>query len=104
MRLGMRYVKGLRQEIALAIVRERGLRAFASIEDLKQRVPEIQKSELTALAEVGALNFISGAVRRFSPARCAVAGGARGTAPGPLLETAETLRDEVAEVSEAFES
>ena len=40
-------------------MRQRALRAFASIEDLKLRVPEIQKSELTALAEIGALNFIA---------------------------------------------
>ncbi|MGA9883927.1 MAG: error-prone DNA polymerase, partial [Candidatus Acidiferrales bacterium] len=57
-RLGMRYVKGLRKEVALEIVRQRGLRRFASIEDLRQRVPSAQKSELAALAEIGALNFI----------------------------------------------
>jgi error-prone DNA polymerase len=99
MRLGMRYVKGLRQEIALAMVCERRLRAFASIEDLKQRVPEIQKSELTALAEVGALNFISG--RRGFHRRDALWQVERAARrPGSLLETPETLRDEVAEVSE----
>src|SRR6204780_47471 len=43
-RLGMRYVKGLRQETALEIMRQRALRAFVSVDDLKQRVPEIQKS------------------------------------------------------------
>ena len=59
MRLGMRYVKSLREPIALEIVRQRDICKFESIEDLKQRVPEIQKSELTSLAEVGALNFIS---------------------------------------------
>src|ERR1022692_2550674 len=58
-RLGMRYVKGVRKEIGLEIMRQRGIRRFTSIDDLKQRIPEIQKSELTALAEVGALNFIS---------------------------------------------
>ena len=86
-RLGMRYVKGLRQEIALAIMRQRDLRAFASIEDLKLRVPEIQKSELTALAEVGALNFISGQ-RGFHrrDALWQVERAAR--RPGPLLEDA----------------
>jgi len=87
-RLGMRYVKGLREEIALEIVRQRGLRRFASIEDLKQRVPEIQKSELTALAEVGALNFLSGQKgfhRR--DALWQVERAAR--RPGPLLETQE---------------
>jgi error-prone DNA polymerase len=59
-RLGMRYVKGLREEIAREIVGQRGMRPFASIEDLKLRVSAIQKSELAVLAEVGALNFIAG--------------------------------------------
>jgi error-prone DNA polymerase len=59
-RLGMRYVKSLRVEIAEKIVQERTARAFASIEDIKLRVPEIQNAELTTLAEIGALNFIGG--------------------------------------------
>ncbi|HVA71635.1 MAG TPA: error-prone DNA polymerase [Candidatus Limnocylindrales bacterium] len=60
LRLGLRFVKGLRAEIASEIVRERAFRPFASIEDLKLRVPAIHKSELAALAEIGALNFIEG--------------------------------------------
>ena len=59
-RLGMRYVRSLRVEIAEKIVQERAVRAFTSIEDIKLRVPEIQKAELTTLAEIGALNFIGG--------------------------------------------
>ncbi len=58
LRLGMRYVKGLREEAAQEIVRQRALRPFHSIDSLKLRVPALQKSELTALAEIGALNFI----------------------------------------------
>ena len=93
MRLGLRYVKGLREEIARAILRERAVRAFASVEDLKQRVPEIQKSELTALAEVGALNFISG--NRGFHRRDALWQVERASRrPGPLLETPETPQDE----------
>jgi error-prone DNA polymerase len=57
-RLGLRFVKGLREEVGREIVRERGVRAFTSIEDLKLRVPGLQKTELTALAEIGALNFV----------------------------------------------
>jgi error-prone DNA polymerase len=60
-RLGMRYVRGLRGEIADEIVRERNARAFTSLDDLKLRVPAIRKAELTSLAEIGALNFIGGA-------------------------------------------
>jgi error-prone DNA polymerase len=57
-RLGLRFVKGLREEVGQEIVRERGVCAFGSIEDLKLRVRGLQKSELTALAEIGALNFV----------------------------------------------
>jgi len=58
LRLGMRYAKGLREDVAREIVRQRVLRPFRSIDDLKLRVPALQKSELTTLAEIGALNFI----------------------------------------------
>src|SRR6202162_4065701 len=55
-RLGLRYVKGLRAEIGAEIVLERLMRPFTSVDDLKRRVPGIQKGELAVLAEVGALN------------------------------------------------
>ena len=91
-RLGLRYVKGLRQEIALEILRQRAMGPFGSIEDLKLRVPAVQKSELAALAAIGALNFIStrrgingrGIHRR--DALWQVERAAR--RPGPLLERA----------------
>jgi error-prone DNA polymerase len=57
-RLGLRYVKGLREEAVRALVPERERRPFASIDNLARRVPELRKSELVALAEVGALNFV----------------------------------------------
>jgi len=59
-RLGLRFVKGLREEVGREIVRERGICVFRSIDDLKLRVPGLQKSELTSLAEIGALNFVGG--------------------------------------------
>jgi error-prone DNA polymerase len=58
LRVGMRYVKGLREEAAKAIVRARESRPFSSVDDLVRRVPELRKSELVMLAEVGALNWI----------------------------------------------
>ena len=61
LRLGLRYVRGLREEAAEAIVRRR---PFASIEDLVRRVPELRKDELTKLAAVGALNALEAAGRR----------------------------------------
>jgi error-prone DNA polymerase len=59
MRLGLRYVKGLRKETAMALLEQRTMRPFRSIEDLKLRVPAIQKDELATLASIGALNFIT---------------------------------------------
>jgi DNA-directed DNA polymerase III PolC len=58
LRLGLKYVRGLREAAAQALVRERSLAPFQSIHDLTRRVPELRKDELTTLAEIGALNSI----------------------------------------------
>ena len=58
LRLGLKYVKGLSQQSGQAIVRERAVREFSGIDDLRNRVPELRKDELRKLAAVGALNFI----------------------------------------------
>jgi error-prone DNA polymerase len=72
-RLGLLYVKGLREESGRAIVRERLLRPFAGIDDLKRRVPELSKEELRKLAQVGALNFIG---RQFTAGGLRIAASA----------------------------
>jgi error-prone DNA polymerase len=59
LRLGLRYVRGLREEAARAILTERACRPFADIDDLARRVPQLHKDEITTLAEIGALNFVS---------------------------------------------
>jgi len=64
LRLGLRYVRGLRESVAQALVRERSLAPFVSIHDLTRRVPELRKAELTTLAEIGALNSISNSPQR----------------------------------------
>jgi error-prone DNA polymerase len=58
-RLGLNYARGLREPAGQALVRERSLSPFASVQDLARRVPELRKDELTTLAEIGALNAIS---------------------------------------------
>ncbi|MGD0758060.1 MAG: error-prone DNA polymerase, partial [Candidatus Sulfotelmatobacter sp.] len=58
LRLGLRYVRGLREEAAQALLRERNRAPFTSIHDLTRRVPELRKDELTTLAEIGALNAV----------------------------------------------
>ncbi|MGA9789047.1 MAG: error-prone DNA polymerase, partial [Terriglobales bacterium] len=59
-RLGLKYARGLREPAGQALVRERSLAPFASVQDLARRVPELRKDELTTLAEIGALNAVVG--------------------------------------------
>jgi len=58
LRMGLRYVRGLREDAARSLLRERLLNSFTSIHDLTRRVPELRRDELTTLAEIGALNSI----------------------------------------------
>jgi error-prone DNA polymerase len=85
LRLGMNFAKGLRTEIANEIIRERGIRPFASIDDLKLRIPAMQKSELIALAEIGALNSLAGQRGHRRSALWQVERTARPA--GPLLDS-----------------
>src|SRR5271170_6611431 len=102
-RLGMRYVRGLRGEIADEIVRERNVRAFVSLDDLKLRVPAIRKAELTALAEIGALNLIGGA--RGGHRRDALWQVERAArSAGPLLEKCEQADPAASAGQEAADS
>jgi error-prone DNA polymerase len=65
LRIGLRYVRGLRQKAADKIVSERQEHPFGCIDDLVRRVPELQKAELVTLSEIGALNNLAkGAHRR----------------------------------------
>jgi len=85
-RIGLRYVKGLRKETALQIVEQREQRPFVSIDDVKQRIPQMQINELRVLASIGAFNFISSK----SPAhrRDALWQVERANRrPGPLMES-----------------
>jgi error-prone DNA polymerase len=92
-RLGLKYVRGLRQEAGEAIVRARGRAPFAGIDDLVRRVPELRKDEIATLAEVGALNALGSADRRgalwessraFRPAGPLLEGLDGGPPPSPL--------------------
>jgi error-prone DNA polymerase len=64
LRMGLRYVRGLREEAGQALVRARARSLFTSIHDLTRRVPELRKDELTTLAEIGALNAIGNSPQR----------------------------------------
>src|SRR6202158_1756508 len=83
LRIGFRYVRGLRQTAADKIVSERQKRPFEGIDDLVRRVPELQKAELVTLSEMGALNSLGRGVHRRS-ALWQVERAARPA--GPLLD------------------
>ncbi|MBV9766286.1 MAG: error-prone DNA polymerase, partial [Acidobacteriaceae bacterium] len=57
-RLGLNYVRGLNSATARKIEQERKQTPFASLRDLVRRVPELQKDEVAALSELGALNAL----------------------------------------------
>jgi error-prone DNA polymerase len=65
-RVGLKYVKGLREEVGKAIVAGRQSPQFPynSVEDLVSRVPMINKKEIRALSLAGALNFDNTVHRR----------------------------------------
>ena len=88
LRVGMRYLKGMRESVARLIVDERARAPFTSVDDLARRVPELQKREMILLAEIGALNFFHPAHRiHRRDALWQVERASRRT--GPLLETIE---------------
>jgi error-prone DNA polymerase len=92
-RLGLRYAKGLRAQIAEALVQSRkesGL--FLSAEELALRVPCLNRKELTLLARIGALNHLD----RIEHRRDALWQVERaGKMEGPLLrQTSDLLLDD----------
>ena len=89
LRIGLNYVKGLRQSSAAALLAARGSNAaFASIEALADQAPALNRNELVALARVGALNSL-GAVEHRRDALWQVEQAGRPV--GPLLRgTADT--------------
>jgi error-prone DNA polymerase len=89
LRIGLRYVHGLRETAGRALVRARNEGRFTSMDDLALRVPELQKSELVTLAEIGAMNFLNPANRMHRrDALWQVERAAQRT--GPLLEHIES--------------
>ncbi len=65
LRLGLKYVRGLREEAGQGIEAARRAHGpFVNIEDLIRRVPAVRKDELRMLARVGALNTIGAQKRR----------------------------------------
>jgi error-prone DNA polymerase len=93
LRLGLGYARSLRRQSAEALVRSRQKDGrFLTAEDVAQRVPLLQRRELTLLARVGALNQLEDIAHR----RDALWQVERAGKPeGPLLrQQGEWLRDE----------
>ena len=89
LRLGLRYVRGMREVSAIELEAARAMRPFASIEELARRVPSLTRADLTTLAEVGALNSIGEGIHRREALWQVERAGRN---PGPLLEQLD--RDE----------
>jgi hypothetical protein len=62
-RLGFRYVKGLREEVAKALVAARAERPFVSASEVAQRVA-LDRAELETLASIGAFVSLGGTRRQ----------------------------------------
>jgi error-prone DNA polymerase len=89
LRIGLLYIKGLRQSSANALISARAEHGpFTSVDDLSRRVPELNRKELVALAAAGALNSID----RVAHRRDALWQVEQAGRPvGPLLRNAEPL-------------
>jgi error-prone DNA polymerase len=87
-RMGLNYLRGLRRSVAEEIVAARAQQPFSSLRDLIRRVPGLNKKEIAALAEIGALNALPEheADRQRRGALWQASAAAR--AIGPLLESA----------------
>jgi error-prone DNA polymerase len=82
-RLGLRYVTGLRQAAGERIASQRALEPFRSLQEFVDRT-ELRRDELEILAEIGALNAF-GLTRRSALWQVEKAGRKR----GPLFREAE---------------
>ncbi len=92
LRVGLGYAKGMRKQSVEALVSARGRGGpFRSVEDLTQRVPTLNRKELTLLGQIGALNKVNGIAHR----RDALWQVERAGKPeGPLLRhNTEVMRD-----------
>jgi error-prone DNA polymerase len=86
LRIGLNYIKGLRQSSAEAILAARNQHGpFKNVDELAARVPQLNRKELVALARVGALNSL-GAVEHRRDALWQVE--QTGRPVGPLLRSA----------------
>jgi error-prone DNA polymerase len=97
LRLGLRFVRGLRAEAGMAIS---AAKPFEDVDELARRVPQLRKNELEMLAGVGALAKLQTAHRRDALWKA----GRAGRPVGPLLdEVPETAPETPLEQMTTFE-
>ena len=88
LRIGFNYAKGLRQSSAIELLATRSQHGiFQSVDELALRVPALNRSELVALAQIGALNSL-GKVEHRRDALWQVEQAGRPV--GPLLRGADS--------------
>jgi error-prone DNA polymerase len=80
LRLGLRYIRGLRAEVGQKIAESK---PYETVDDLAHRVPNIHKDELEKLASAGALANLKTIHRRDALWKA----GRAGRPVGPLLES-----------------
>jgi error-prone DNA polymerase len=91
-RLGLRYVRGLREAAARALVAARLARPFDSVRDLVRRV-RLERDELETLAAIGAL-------APFGETRRANLWMVAASSPGPLFEDPPREESPLSEMTE----
>ncbi len=84
LRMGLRYVRGLQQAGAEALIQARSHAPFANVDDLARRVPQLSRANLAMLARIGALNNIGDGALHRRDALWQVEQAVRRS--GPLLE------------------
>ena len=89
LRIGLRYVRGMHKETAEMLVQSREENgAFESSEELGRRVLLLNRKELVALAQIGALNWVGETAHRRDALWQVERVSRR---PGPLLTSAEEM-------------
>jgi error-prone DNA polymerase len=89
-RIGLRYVAGLKQTVGEAMVRARGERAFTSVADVAQR-SGASPAEMTTLASVGALNHVGTRTRRQALWQTAALGRSGNALFGGVSDAGEAM-------------
>ena len=88
LRIGFNYAKGLRQSSAIELLTTRSRNGiFQSVDEMALRAPALNRSELVALAQIGALNSL-GKVEHRRDALWQVEQAGRPV--GPLLRSADS--------------